>query len=176
MERLKEIVHFYTTHLYLVDYMLILFVFFLFTCVLLLCIFLRHKPVAALLIIALNIIICFLVYTYGYKLIDSQARSRKTTIIEQKFIQSSGALIIDFNITNTSKNDFKQCKIIAKIFKDKLPQDSLINTYKNKFIPFRQKSREIFNLKQNTTQFQRIAFDNFNYDNNYTIRLNSECF
>ncbi|EOI6520241.1 hypothetical protein ACMUWI_001858, partial [Campylobacter coli] len=36
MERLKEIVHFYTTHLYLVDYMLILFVFFLFTCVLLL--------------------------------------------------------------------------------------------------------------------------------------------
>ncbi|EKY2861711.1 hypothetical protein QHW76_001695, partial [Campylobacter coli] len=62
MERLKEIVHFYTTHLYLVDYMLILFVFFLFTCVLLLCIFLRHKPVAALLIIALNIIICFLIY------------------------------------------------------------------------------------------------------------------
>ncbi|EGH8264312.1 DUF2393 family protein, partial [Campylobacter jejuni] len=43
-------------------------------------------------------------------------------------------------------------------------------------IPFRQKSREIFNLKKNTTQFQRISFDNFNYDNNYTIRLNSECF
>ncbi|EHH1750760.1 DUF2393 family protein, partial [Campylobacter coli] len=48
--------------------------------------------------------------------------------------------------------------------------------YKNQLIPFRQKSREIFNLKKNTTQFQRISFDNFNYDNNYTIRLNSECF
>ncbi|EKP0524913.1 DUF2393 family protein [Campylobacter coli] len=176
MERLKEIVHFYTTHLYLVDYMLILFVFFLFTCVLLLCIFLRHKPVAALLIIALNIIICFLIYTYGYKFIDSEVRSRKTTIVEQKFIQSSEALIIDFNITNTSKNDFKQCKVIARIFKDKLPEDNLINEYKNQLIPFRQKSREIFNLKKNTTQFQRIAFENFNYDNNYTIRLNSECF
>lgn len=176
VERLKEIVHFYTTHLYLVDYMLILFVFFLFTCVLLLCIFLRHKPVAALLIIALNIIICFLIYTYGYKFIDSEVRSRKTTIVEQKFIQSSEALIIDFNITNTSKNDFKQCKVIARIFKDKLPEDNLINEYKNQLIPFRQKSREIFNLKKNTTQFQRISFDNFNYDNNYTIRLNSECF
>ncbi|EFB0886039.1 DUF2393 family protein [Campylobacter coli] len=176
MERLKEIVHFYTTHLYLVDYMLILFVFFLFTCVLLLCIFLRHKPVAALLIIALNIIICFLIYIYGYKFIDSEVRSRKTTIVEQKFIQSSEALIIDFNITNTSKNDFKQCKVIARIFKDKLPEDNLINEYKNQLIPFRQKSREIFNLKKNTTQFQRISFDNFNYDNNYTIRLNSECF
>ncbi|EJN2099708.1 DUF2393 family protein [Campylobacter coli] len=176
MERLKEIVHFYTTHLYLVDYMLILFVFFLFTCVLLLCIFLRHKPVAALLIIALNIIIYFLIYAYGYKFIDSEVRSRKTTIVEQKFIQSSEALIIDFNITNTSKNDFKQCKVIARIFKDKLPEDNLINEYKNQLIPFRQKSREIFNLKKNTTQFQRISFDNFNYDNNYTIRLNSECF
>ncbi|EAH8542594.1 DUF2393 domain-containing protein [Campylobacter coli] len=176
MERLKEIVHFYTTHLYLVDYMLILFVFFLFTCVLLLCIFLRHKPVAALLIIAFNIIICFFVYIYGYKLIDGEVRSRKTAIVEQRFIQSSEALIIDFNITNTSNNDFKQCKVIARIFKDKLPQDNLINEYKNKFIPFRQKSREIIDLKKSTTQFQRIAFDNFNYENNYTIRLNSECF
>ncbi|MGI7793992.1 hypothetical protein ACNGK4_10590, partial [Campylobacter jejuni] len=25
-------------------------------------------------------------------------------------------------------------------------------------------------------QFQRIAFENFNYENNYTIRLVSECF
>ncbi|HHP5637582.1 TPA: hypothetical protein ACSC0N_001080, partial [Campylobacter jejuni] len=41
MEKLREIVLFYTTHLYLVDYMLILLVFFLFTCVLLLCVFLR---------------------------------------------------------------------------------------------------------------------------------------
>ncbi len=156
MERLKEIVHFYTTHLYLVDYMLILFVFFLFTCVLLLCIFLRHKPVAALLIIALNIIICFLIYTYGYKFIDSEVRSRKTTIVEQKFIQSSEALIIDFNITNTSKNDFKQCKVIARIFKDKLPEDNLINEYKNQLIPFRQKSREIFNLKKIQLNFKEF--------------------
>ncbi|BEJ67264.1 hypothetical protein B10307_02150 [Campylobacter coli] len=127
-------------------------------------------------IIALNIIICFLIYAYGYKFIDSEVRSRKTTIVEQKFIQSSEALIIDFNITNTSKNDFKQCKVIARIFKDKLPEDNLINEYKNQLIPFRQKSREIFNLKKNTTQFQRIAFENFNYENNYTIRLVSECF
>ncbi|EJA3586522.1 hypothetical protein PAM69_001694, partial [Campylobacter jejuni] len=58
MEKLREIVLFYTTHLYLVDYMLILLVFFLFTCVLLLCVFLRHRPIAALFIIAFDIIIC----------------------------------------------------------------------------------------------------------------------
>ncbi|EAI0981901.1 DUF2393 domain-containing protein, partial [Campylobacter jejuni] len=44
------------------------------------------------------------------------------------------------------------------------------------FIPFRQKSREIKDLKKNATQFQRIAFENFNYENNYTVLLVSECF
>lgn len=97
-----------------------------------------------------------MIYTYGYKFIDSEVRSRKTTIVEQKFIQSSEALIIDFNITNTSKNDFKQCKVIARIFKDKLPEDNLINEYKNQLIPFRQKSREIFNLKKIQLNFKNF--------------------
>ncbi|EAI3421901.1 DUF2393 domain-containing protein, partial [Campylobacter jejuni] len=119
MEKLREIVLFYTTHLYLVDYMLILLVFFLFTCVLLLCVFLRHRPIAALFIIAFDIIICFLVYIYGYKLIDNEVRTRKTAITDQKMIQSSNDLIVDFNITNNSKNNFKECKITAKIFADK---------------------------------------------------------
>ncbi|EAH4690853.1 DUF2393 family protein, partial [Campylobacter jejuni] len=111
MEKLREIVLFYTTHLYLVDYMLILLVFFLFTCVLLLCVFLRHRPIAALFIIAFDIIICFLVYIYGYKLIDNEVRTRKIAITDQKMIQSSNDLIVDFNITNNSKNNFKECKI-----------------------------------------------------------------
>ncbi|HDZ5065146.1 TPA: DUF2393 domain-containing protein [Campylobacter jejuni] len=176
MEKLREIVLFYTTHLYLVDYMLILLVFFLFTCVLLLCVFLSHRPIVALFIIAFDIVICFLVYIYGYKLIDSEVRARKTAITDQKIIQSSNTLIVDFSITNASKKNFKICKITAKIFADKLPNDNIIEEYKKKFIPFRKKSREIQDLKKNTTQFQRIAFENFNYENNYTTRLISECF
>ncbi|KHF20174.1 membrane protein, partial [Vibrio parahaemolyticus] len=92
-------------------------------------------------------------------------------ITDQKMIQSSNDLIVDFNITNNSKNNFKECKITAKIFADKIPNDNIIEEYKKKFIPFRQKSREIKDLKKNATQVQRIAFENFNYENNYTIRL-----
>ncbi|MBM0636727.1 DUF2393 domain-containing protein [Campylobacter sp. VicNov18] len=176
MEKLREILLFYTTYLYLVDYMLILLVFFLFTCVLLLCVFLRHKPKIALFIIAFDIIICFLIYIYAYEFIDDKARSRKTTITDQKIIQSSNALIVDFSITNTSKNNFKECKITAKIFGDKMPNDSILEGYKKNFLPLRQKSQKIKDLKKNTTQFQRISFENFNYENNYTLRLNSECF
>lgn len=176
MEKLREIVLYYTTHLYLVDYMLILLVFFLFTCVLLLCVFLRHRPVIALFIIGVDIVLCFLVYVYGYKLIDKEARSRQTSIIEHKMIQSTQALMIDFNITNTSKHNFKECKVIAKIFTDALPDDGFLEKYKKKFLPLRQKSKDLKELKKNTSQFQRISFENFNYDNNYTIRLNSECF
>uniref|UniRef100_UPI0036732FE5 DUF2393 family protein n=1 Tax=Campylobacter coli TaxID=195 RepID=UPI0036732FE5 len=176
MEKLRQIVLFYTTHLYLVDYMLILLVFFLFTCILLLCVFLRRRPVVALFIIAINIVICFLVYIYGYKFIDQEVRSRKTVITDQKILRSLNALVINFNITNTSKNNFKKCKITAKIFADELSNDNILEKYKKKFLPLRQKSKSIINLDKNTTQFQRISFENFNYDNNYTIRLNSECF
>lgn len=76
-------------------------------------------------------------------------------------IQSSNDLIVDFNITNNSKNNFKECKITAKIFADKIPNDNIIEEYKKKFIPFRQKSREIKDLKKNATQVQRIAFEKF---------------
>lgn len=119
MEKLREIVLFYTTHLYLVDYMLILLVFFLFTCVLLLCVFLRHRPIAALFIIAFDIIICFLVYIYGYKLIDNEVRTRKIAITDQKMIQSSNDLIVDFNITNNSKIILKNVKLQLKFLQIK---------------------------------------------------------
>ena len=176
MESFKEFILYYTQRLYLVDYMLILFVFFLFTSVLLLCVFLRYKPVIGLFIIAIDIIACFLIYIYGYKFIDSYARSRKTLITDQKLLESSNALAVDFSITNTSKRDFKECKVTAKIFKDKLPEDSFLTEYKNKFLPYRKKSRELKGLKKDQTQSQRISFEDFSYENNYTIRLSSECF
>lgn len=176
MESLKELVLFYTSHLYLVDYMLILFVFFLFTCVLLLCVFLRHRPITALLIIALDIIACFFIYIYGYKFIDGAVRSRQVALVDEKKVESLSALVVDFNITNTSKRNFKDCKVLAKIYKNPNPNDNILNRYKNRFIPYRQKSREFKELNKSITQSQRITFDNFEQENNYTIKLDSECF
>ncbi len=176
MEAFRDFVLYYARHFYLVDYMLILFVFFFFICVLFLCIFLRHRPLIALSIMGLDMMACFLIYFYGYKFIDSSARSRKTSIIEQKILQTSGALAVDFSITNTSKRDFKECKITAKIFKEPLPEDSFLTKYKNQFLPYRKRSRELKELKINQTQNQRISFENFSYDNNYSIGLSSECF
>ncbi|MCX2683083.1 DUF2393 family protein [Campylobacter sp. MIT 21-1685] len=176
MESLKKLVLFYINHLYLVDYMLILLVFFLFTCICFLCVFLRHRTIIALIIMALNIVLCFFVFLYGYKFIDYQVRSRHTTISEQKKMHNSQALIIDFTIANTSKHNFKTCKVTAKIYKDKLPQDTFLTEMKHRFIPYRVKSTVLKDLNKSMTQFQRIAFDNFIYENNYTLRMKSECF
>lgn len=176
MEKLRESILFYADNFYLVDFMLILFVFFFFTCILFLCVFLRHRPVIALFIVAFDIVACFLIYIYGYKFIDFQARKRIVAIESQKFIQSSNALVIDFNITNTSKHHFKQCKIIAKLYQNPSQEDNFLEARKKDFIPFRKKSKTLKDLKINTTQIQRISFENFNKDDNYTTRLASECF
>ncbi|MBK1971781.1 DUF2393 family protein [Campylobacter sp. TTU-622] len=174
MQNLRENLLFYINHFYLVDYMLILLIFFLFICVLLLCFFLRHRPITALIIIAFNIVVCFFLYIYGYRFIDFEVRNRKTNIIQELKIQSSNSLVIDFDISNNAKTNFKICKITAKIYRigDK---NNLILYYKNQFIPYRIKSMEIKDLKKNTTQTQRITFENF-IDENHTIKLDSKCF
>ncbi|QWU79667.1 DUF2393 domain-containing protein [Campylobacter novaezeelandiae] len=174
MQNLRENLLFYINHFYLVDYMLIVFIFFLFICILLLCFFLRHRPITALVIIAFDIIVCFFLYIYSYKFVDLEVRNRKTHIIQELKIQSSNSLVVDFDISNAAKTNFKICKITAKIYKIS-DKSNLVFYYKNQLIPYRKKSIEIKNLKKNTTQTQRITFENFN-DENHTIKLDSKCF
>jgi len=176
VESLKSFVLFYAHHLYLVDYVLILFVFFLFTSILLLCLFLRQYPFLALLIIAFDIVLCFFVYFYAYGFIDNQIRKREISVIEQRIIQSSGALVVNFELRNNSKRLFKDCKITAKIFKNPTSQESFLNFYKAKYLALRKKSIHLKNVKKNSSQIQRIAFENFNVEGNYSLKMHSECF
>lgn len=176
MEGLKENLLFYVKYLYLVDYVFIIFVFFLFSSVLLLVVFLRNKPVIGLFIIAIDIISCFFIFIYGYNFIDNKVRNRQTNIVNQRIIHSSNSLIVDFNITNNSKKDFKICKVLAKIYKDPNNNENILFKYKDELTPFRQKSVILKNLNKDKTQIQRISFENFNLENNYSVRLKSECF
>lgn len=176
MEKIRELVLFYVKNLYLVDYMLILLVFFLFTCILLLCVFLRHRPFTALLIMALDIVACFMVFIYGYRFIDYEARKRESVVNSQRIIGSSGALVLDFDISNLSKHYFTNCKVTAKLYAQTDTNASFVDKYKNRFIPFRQKSVMVKDLEQNSSKTQRITFENFNFEGNYSVRLKSECF
>lgn len=176
MQSLKESLLFYTKYLYLVDYMLILLVFFLFTFVLLLVVFLRDKPLIGLFIIAIDIIASFFIFIYGYDFIDNKVRTRQTNILNQRVINSTNSLSVDFNITNNSNKNFKICKVLAKIYKDPNSNENIIFQYKDKLMPIRQKSITLKNLKKQATQIQRISFENFTMENNYTVKLKSECF
>lgn len=176
VENLREAILFYADNFYLVDFVLIVFVFFFFVCVLFLCVFLRHRPIIALFIVAFDIAASFFIYIYGYKFVDHQVRKRTVAIENQRFIQSSGALVIDFNITNVSKHHFKQCKITAKLYQNPSEEDNFLEAKKKNFIPFRKKSKILKDVPINTTQIQRISFENFDKDNNHTTRLASECF
>ncbi|KAA6225174.1 MULTISPECIES: DUF2393 family protein [unclassified Campylobacter] len=175
MERLRQIVLFYTSHFYTVDYALILFVFFLFVCILFLCVFLRHRPIIALMVIAFDIIACVFVYIYGYRFIDFEVRKREIFISQQRIIPSTGALILDFDIKNTSKHDFNECSVVAKIYKDSNSTD-FVQVYKDKFIAYRKKSVNLKELKKNASKPQRISFENFNPEGNYSLKISSECF
>lgn len=175
MQRLKEGLLFYTQHLYTIDFLFLFLVIFVFMCILIVVALLGKHPILALLVLLFDFVACGYLFYYGYAFIDSKMRTREAEIIAHRYYGGSN-LSVDFNITNLSRQDFKVCKITAKI-RPKLDDNaSFYATYKNHFFPLRSKSKDLEQgLMRGETQMQRINFENFS-DKNITMQLVSECF
>lgn len=176
MLELKEGILFYIKHLYTIDLVFILLVLFVFVCFLLFVVMLHEKPIWASFVLFLSLVICPVFAYFGYKFIDDKVRHRILTVIDNNFYDSSN-LAIDLSIENKSKYDFSYCKIIAKLYKTDDSNLSTLDKYKQKYIPFRLKSKILENnLTKNEVQEHRINFENVSTDENLTIRLDSRCF
>lgn len=176
MHNIKEFLLFYLHHFYLIDYLFfallaIVFILFLFFAFLL-----RTRPIIALCVIVFDFIACFLLFYYGYAFIDSKMRARSAEIISQK-IYTNSALVIDFNLTNLSSKDFTYCRVDFDLYKNSDDKESTISKYQKHYFPFIKKSKILDqNLSSKETQIQRISFENFGNDNNFSVKIKSECF
>ena len=175
LQNLKEALLFYLNHLYTVDFLFLFLVIFVFMCGLLCVALLGRHPILALLVLLFDFIACGYLFYYGYYFIDSKMRTREAELIALRYYGGTN-LSVDFNITNLSRQDFKICKITAKL-RPKIDENaSLYTTYKNHFFPLRKKSKSLEQgLLRGETQMQRISFENFT-DKNITTDITSECF
>ena len=175
MQTIKESILFYAKHLYTIDLVFILLVLFVFICFLLFAVILHQKPIVASLVLFLSFILCPSLAYFGYKFIDDKFRHRIITILDNNFYSSN--LVIDLNIENKSKYDFKYCKLVAKLYKIDDTNLSTIDKYKQKYIPYKLKSKILENeLEKNQIQEHRIFFQNIPRDENLSIRVDSRCF
>lgn len=176
IQNLREFLLFYLNHFYMVDFLFFALLAIVFLFLLVLALILRAYALLSLFFILLDFVICGFLFYYGYNFLDKEMRTRSAEIFSQKIYTNSN-LIVDFNISNLSNHDFEFCKVKVSIFKSPKEHENIILQYKNRYLPILSKTKELQDgLSAGEVKLERISFENFNSENNFSAQLKSECF
>jgi hypothetical protein len=154
------------------DYVLFGGAFFLFFLLIILAIVVRKKLGFSIFLILLSLNILLLTPTLGYKLMHEYLFKNEITIIKEKKLEYTKAIVIKGSLLNSSNRDFKSCKIIASVHK------SSSNKYRHYFLGFKSIQKmstiELTIAKGETRNFKLIVSP-FTYTKNYNITLKGKC-
>ena len=154
------------------DYILFGAVFVLFLLLIILGILLRKKIALAILFILLAFAILLLGPTLGYIKLHEKLFKNTTTLISQKQLQFSEAVVVMGSITNDSNRHFNSCKITASAYA------VTSNKYKNylkKLKPFKKMSIIEEDIAVSETRKFKIIVEPFRYSRDYNISLGADC-
>ncbi|TXE87606.1 DUF2393 domain-containing protein [Campylobacter volucris] len=175
-QQIKEQMIFLTSHLQLVDFLLIVVVVFFFVATLLMALIIRNKNGFAFTIIILGILCSASMAYLGYYVIDNQIRSRTISIDNFKHFTYDNSLSIQYSITNTSNNNFKNCKIDINIVK-KQEMANFLQKIANELKPLRKKTIMLDKtIKPKQTIHLRTKFSDFKENQKIDIKISSKCF
>lgn len=168
MARLNQFIH----GLLVYDYIFFGAIFILFLLFVILGIILRHRLSIALFFIVLGFMTLFAGSFFGYKELHRYLFANKITLVEQKKLTYSQAVVVYGNIKNISKRDFKSCKIISTVYRsDKLEIKELLFRLK----PLKKVSIVTPEIKKGDTQDFKIIVEPFTYKKEYFLTLEADC-
>lgn len=154
------------------DYILFGSVFALFLLLTILGIILRKKVIIAISLIFFAFSILIVGSTYGYTKMHQYLYKNSTTLVSQKQLTFTQAVVVYGIIKNSSKFDFKSCKITSTIYKI---SDNSIKNYLYKFKSIKKMSiLELDILKGEEREF-KIIVEPFTYKKDYNISLGANC-
>lgn len=154
------------------DYLLFGGAFVLFILFIVLAILLRHKTVLGVFLVLLGFSILLILPTVGYVKMHEHLFKNSTTLISQKKLLFSEAVVVIGSLTNESKRDFSSCKITASAYK------VTSNKYKNylkKLKPFQKMSIFEEDIPVGQTRNFKIIVEPFRYTRDYNISLGADC-
>jgi len=154
------------------DYMLFGGVFFLFILFIIFGILLRKKIGLALLFIFLAFSILLLGPTLGYVKLHEYLFKNSVTLISQKRLQFSEAVVVKGSLKNESTQNFTSCLITASAYA------VTKNKYKNylkKLKPFKKMSITEYDINVGDTREFKIIVEPFRYSRDYNISLGADC-
>ena len=154
------------------DYILFGTVFVLFILFIVLGIILRNKLALSLFFILLSFIILLVGPTVGYVKLHDTLYKNSTTLISQKQLQFSEAVVVIGSVTNESKRHFTSCEITASAYA------ITSNKYKNylkKLKPFKKMSIVEVDIAVSETREFKMIVEPFRYSRDYNISLGADC-
>jgi len=154
------------------DYILFGASFLLFIIFIILGIILRKKMVLAVIFVFLAFAVLLLGPTLGYVKMHEMVFQNSTEILSQKKLEFTQAIVLKGKLTNTSKRNFKECKITASVYK------VTSNKYKNylkKLKPFQKMSIVIDKISLSEVREFKMIIEPFTYRRDYNISLGADC-
>ncbi|NPA66164.1 MAG: DUF2393 domain-containing protein [Epsilonproteobacteria bacterium] len=167
-EKILLFLHTFTVY----DYIYFGSVFILFILFIVLTLLLREKITLALFMLLIALLDITLGPTLGYNYFHSTLYKNEITITKAKKLTFVKAVIIEGNLKNTSKFNFKECKIEASILRD------THNKYKNLILKLKPIKTDILIVKDipkgKSTEF-KFLIEPFNYQKDFNVSVTGIC-
>jgi len=162
----------FINELIMYDYILFGSLLLIFILLIFLGIIMRRKTAIAVLIILLAFITLVVGSTFGYITMHQFLFKNTTSIISQKKLTYTKAIVVYGEIKNLSKNNFKNCKITAKVYK---VSGNEIKDYLLKFKPITKMSIIEYDIPKGQQRDIKFIIEPFTYSKDYNISLGASC-
>jgi len=154
------------------DYVLFATSFVLFILFIIIALMLRKRVLLSVLFILLSFTTLILGPTLGYIELHNYLFKHSVTLVSQKKLTFTKAVVVKGVLKNESKKNFKSCKITASAYA------VTSNKYKNylkKLKPFKKMSIVEKDIAVSEAREFKIIVEPFTYSKDYNISLGADC-
>jgi len=154
------------------DYILFGASFSLFILFIILGIILRNKTFIAIIFFILAFSIIIFGPTLGYIKMHEYLFKNEISIVSQKKLTFTKAVVIKAKLTNLSKHNFELCKISIKAYK---VSGNSIKDYIYQFKPFKKMSIIEHNIAKGSSTDIKAILEPFTFSKDYNLSIKASC-
>lgn len=169
---MMEAVTEFIKELIIYDYILFGSALLLFIILIILGILLRKKIIVAILIIFFAFVTLFAGSFFGYIAMHQYLFKNETTLISQKRLNFTEAVVVYAKLKNVSTRDFTSCKVTATAHK---VSNNKLKNYIFSFKPIAKMSIIESEIKIGDERDIKLIIEPFTYKNDYNISLGADC-
>jgi hypothetical protein len=166
------IINKFINELIIYDYILFGSLLILFIIFVLVGVIFRRKTLLAIFIILFAFITLFAGSIFGYIAMHQYLFKNETTIISQKKLSFTKAVVVYGTLKNSSERDFKSCKITASAYK---VSSNEIKNYLLKFKPIIKMSIIENDILKGQEREVKFIIEPFTYIGDYNVSIGANC-